>query len=469
MCASAIFVEAANRDKVEGAEIRALAARINRLIAAIDRTLTRQVNAILHMPEFKAMEARWLGLRKLVDQASTSHDVIIRILSVDWHTLGRNLERSTDYDQSHFFHLVYDEEFGMPGGLPFGLIIGDYEISGAGVAGDHVDVLRRLSSVAAAAFCPIVMAAAPQLFGYENYNCIAANSDLTPERKDAPERLRWNSLRKTDDTRFIGLIAPGLMIRKAYAQTTSTRQDGFIFTEQKDTPLIVNGAFAFASTVIAAFQINGWFAAIRGVYQDEPGGGRIPGFAKADFQTDAHNLSAQCAIVFRPTPTQEETMIEQGVIPICALYHDQDPVFNANPSLHAPATYDNPQATQNARLAAMLQYVLCTSRFAHYLKVMIRDEIGTITDPSVIEARLMAWLREYCLGNDDAAEELKAQYPLRDAGVRITEVIGRPGTYRCTIHLQPHFQLDDISTSFHLVAEPTSASSHTRLAQRTSA
>lgn len=150
-------------------------------------------------------------------------------------------------------------------------------------------------------------------------------------------------------------------------------------------------------------------------------------------------------------------MTAQGVIPLSTLFHDHQPVFNANPSLHLPGVYDSAVATQNARLAAMLQYVLCTSRFAHYLKVIMRDEVGSITDRRVIEARLKDWLRGYCLGNDDASQALKAQYPLRDAGVQISDIPGRPGAYRCTIHLQPHFQLDDIETSFHLIAERNTA------------
>ncbi|MFV0386284.1 type VI secretion system contractile sheath large subunit [Paracoccus sp. (in: a-proteobacteria)] len=455
MSASALFVEAGQPDDPRSVAFRAFAASIDRLIAAIDDLLTCQLNVILHDPAFRGMEARWRALQMLVDQAGIGQGVLVRVLDAEWGTLARNLERAADFDQSHLFRMVYDEEFGMPGGLPFGLLVADYQIAPNVVTGgrEPVEVLWRLASVAAAAFCPVVMDAAPQMFGFGSFADVSAASDMAAGRQDRPELIRWTGLRKADDARFLGLVAPGLMIRRPLTSCQAGRVDGFVFHESADRPLIIGGAFAFAATVVEAFQGSGWFAAIRGARQDEIGGGRVPGFAAMDFGTDRHGLSAQPANQFRPTPTQEDAMIGLGVIPMSSLYHDSDPVFNANPSLHLPPVFQGAVATQNARLGAMLQYVLCTSRFAHYLKVIMRDEIGSINDPSVIELRLKDWLRRYCLGNDDASQELKAQYPLRNADAHISEIAGRPGAYRCTIHLQPHFQLDDITTSFQLIAE----------------
>jgi type VI secretion system protein ImpD len=445
-------------DDATSDQFRALAARVDRLITAIDAALTRQVNAVLHTPAFREMEARWRALHLLVDLAGTGRGVVLRVLDVSWTDLGRSMERATDFDQSHLFRLVYDGEFGMPGGLPFGLLVGDYVVSQVTdrARGDQVEVLRRLSSVAAAAFSPMIMGAAPETLGYEAFSLIGAENDIEPiPRRNAPDpdRRRWESLRQAEDTRFLGLVAQRVLVRSAYHRYQLARADGFSFDETPDQPLFANGAFAFATTVVAAFQDSGWFAAIRGANQDAPGGGRAVGFRPHDFGTDFHGLSAQSPIEFRPTAAQEEAMIERGMIPLSALYLDPEPVFNANPSLHAPQKYDTEIATQNARLASMLQYVLCTSRFAHYLKVIMRDEIGSVADPASLQKRLNDWLRDYCLGNDDASHDLKAQYPLRDAGVDVSEIVGRPGSYACTVRLQPHFQLDDISTSFHLIAE----------------
>ncbi|MFV0474089.1 MAG: type VI secretion system contractile sheath large subunit [Pikeienuella sp.] len=471
MNASAESVGASLSDEVESARFRAFAARIDRLIARIDAALTSQVNAIIHADAFQRMESRWRALAHLVDLAGIGRGVLVRALDVDWRTLSRSMERAADFDQSPLFRLVYDGEFGMPGGLPFGLLVGDYHVShrNDGEKGDQIEALRRLSSVAAAAFCPLVLNAAPACLGVDRFGAIGAETDIDPRydpQGPNPDRSRWEELRRAEDSRFLCLVAPGVRIRAPWRRGEAARSaDGFIFDEAKDRPLIAGGGVAFAATIIRAFQESGWFAAIRGAYQDSGGGGRVDGFTPMDFGTDRHRLSAHTPIEFRPTATQEEAMIQQGVIPLASLYLDADPVFNANPTLHRPQVYHSAVATQNARLAATLQYVLCTSRFAHYLKVIMREEIGSIADPDLLRARLTEWLREYCIGNDDAPQELKAQYPLRDAGVEVNSIAGRPGVYACTIWLQPHFQLDDISTSFLLVAEAPS----TPIAERISA
>lgn len=461
MSASADVVGAWPADAADSVRFRGLAARIDRLITRIDAALSAQVNAIMHTTAFQRMEARWRALERIVDQAGVGRGVVIRVLDADWRTLVRSMERAADFDQSHLFHLVYEGEFGTPGGQPFGLLVGDYQVSHRTdrERGDQIEVLRRLASLGAAAFCPVILGAAPDSLGFDRFDAIGAAADIDPrtDRDGAdPDRIRWERLRAGEDTRFLGLVAPGICMRAHRAPYDPTRADGFAFKEARDRLLIGNGAFAFAGVVIAAYLESGWFAAIRGTCRDAPGGGRVPGFAPLDFGTDQHGLSAQTPTEFRPTAAQEEAMIERGLIPLAALYLDTDPVFNANPSLHRAQKYETPVATQNARLAAMLQYVLCTSRFAHYLKVIMRDEIGSVADPSSLRKRLNAWLRDYCIGNDDATPDLKALYPLRDAEAEVSAIAGRPGTYACAIRLQPHFQLDCISVSFHLVAEARS-------------
>ncbi len=440
----------------DGLPFAALAAHVDRLITAIDDALTRQVNEILRAPAFAAMEARWRALALLVAQADDG--VLIRVLDAGWPALSRHLERAVDFDHSHLFRLVYDEEFGMPGGTPFGLLVCDYAVSPlpGGAGGDQVETLRRLAAVGAAAFCPVILGAAPETFGLADFGTLRADTDLRPvsdaSRPD-PQMVRWTALRRTEDSRFLGLVAPRIAIRHRYLRHQGDRADGFRFDEDARRPVFASGVFAFASMVMRAYQDSGWFAAIRGAYQDAPGGGRVGTVPAFDFGTDRHRLSAQAPVEARLTAAQEEALIAQGIIPLSALYLEPEACFGASPSLHLPAAYSTPVASQNARLAALLQYVLCTSRFAQYLKVILRDEIGSVAEPSRIQAELTSWLRGYCLGNDDADQGLKAQYPLRDAGVEVTDIAGRPGSYACTVRLQPHFQLDDISTSFHLIAE----------------
>lgn len=442
-----------------GGRAKAAAARIDQLITAIDGQLTRQVNAILHHPDFQRMEARWRALHALVRQADVDgEEVMVKLLDVSWRTLRRDLERAMEFDQSTLHRLVYDGEFGMPGGLPFGLIVADYDVSPMTDPrrGDQVEALGHIAAVGAAAFCPVILGAASDMFGVDDFAQISPSSDLTDPAASGrapPELSRWQNLRAREDCRFLGIVAPRIRVRDSYSRYDPGRTDGFTFDEDRRHPCYASGAFAFASTIIAAFQENGWFAAIRGAYQNATGGGRVPAFGPYDFGTDLHGLSAQAPVEYRFTASQEDALIERGLIPLTAFYMDPEAVFNANPSLHKPPRYDEAVATENARLGSMLQYVLCMSRFAHFLKVIMRDEIGSVAEPSSIKKRLDEWLRDYTLGNEDASDELKAQYPLRNASVDVAPIAGKPGTYGVTIRLQPHFQLDDISTSFHLLSE----------------
>ena len=438
---------------------RSLHARIDRVIALIDRAIGRQVDAVRRDPAFAALEARWRGLAMLVARTGPGETVAVRILNATWATLARDLERAADFDQSHMHELVYDGEFGMPGGLPFGLLVCDYTLAHVSESGssDPVESVRRLASVAAAAFCPAIARAGPRLAGLSDMAELDAVTDLPDAAailREDPGYARWRALRRGDDLRFVGLVAPDLLLARRVRRDVPR---GFVTGPASDDHVALNGAFGLAAAVIDAYRDSGWFAAIRGAYQDATGGGRVSGLAPVDMGTDRHGLSAQPPVARRLTGAQEEALVQLGIVPLSTLYLDAEPVFNTLASVHEARDYDTVIATQNARLAAMLQYVLCTSRFAHYLKVMMRDEIGTVADPSVLERRLDDWLRGYCLGNDDAGEDLKAEYPLRDAGVTVRPIPGRPGCFGCTIRLQPHFQLDDVSTSFHLVAESVDA------------
>lgn len=453
--------------------------RIDRLITLIDEALNRQVNAILHHPDFQAMEARWRGLAMLVRAASRGTDVKVRILSLSWPQLVRNMERAADFDQSHLFDLIYNREFGMPGGEPYGLFIGDYALSpNIGTQGaDNVSTLTQIGMVAAAAFCPFVCAAAPSALGLDSFADLSRVQDLSWLGSDM-ERLRWNRLRTADDSRFLGLVAPRVLMRSPYEPYSRKRFDGFPFREtiaaDGSTLLWGNGAFAFATVVVRAFVETGWFADIRGVTQDEIDGGMLGAddLAPYDFGTESEGLSGQPPVEVRLTSIQEQQFSDLGLIPVATTYMSSSAIFNANQSLHSPQDFFNDTARQNARLAAMLQYVLCASRFSHYLKVIMRDQVGQIADARALQRLLEDWLREYTIGNDDADIDMRIRFPLRSASIEVNELPGKPGSFACTVRLQPHFQLDDVSTSFHLIAEmapPTSSVDASSPARRISA
>ncbi len=432
---------------------------IDRLIALIDERLNAQVNAILHHADFKAMEARWRGLAMVVREADRGADVKIKLLNAGWRELARNLERTSDFDQSHLFELVYNREFGMPGGEPFGLLIGDYALSPEDAGGiDSIGALSHIAMIAAAAFCPFIAAAAPQTLGLQSFAELARVQDFAWLQQDK-RRLRWNTLRARDDTRFLGLVAPRILLRSPHRPYARQRLDGFPFrefiAEDGTTLLWGNAAFAFATIVIRTFVDSGWFADMRGVTQDAVDGGLLSPqqLPPLDLGLERDGLSAQPPVEVRLTTEQEKQLADLGIVPVSTTYLSSAAIFNSNQSLHAPARYASEAARQNGRLAAMLQYVLCASRFAHYLKVIMRDDIGGLNDARTIERKLDTWLAGYTLGNDDAEMTLRASYPLRTAGISVFELPGKPGSFSCTVRLQPHFQLDDVLTSFHLVAE----------------
>lgn len=433
----------------------------DQLIALIDDALNRQVNAILHHADFQAMEARWRGLAMVVREASRSPEVKIKLLNASWRELARSMERATDFDQSHLFEIVYNREFGMPGGEPIGLMVGDYAFSPEDIDGvDGITTLSQIGMVAAAAFCPFIAGASPSTIGLEDFSELARVQDFS-WLKQEKSRLRWNALRARDDSRFIGLVAPRILLRSPHKPFSRRREDPFPFRENigedGDTLLWGNPAFAFASVVVRNFIDSGWFADIRGVTQDEIDGGMLSSWQlpPLDLGIESNGLSAQPPVEMQLTMGQEQQFSDLGIVPVSTTYLSSMAIFNANQSLHAPGHYSKESARQNARLAAMLQYVLCASRFSHYLKVIMRDDIGQLSDALTIERKLENWLSSYTLGNDDAEASLRIRYPLRSAGIKVYEIPGKPGSFSCTVRLQPHFQLDDVSTSFHLIAETT--------------
>ena len=435
-------------------------ALVNRLISDIDDMLNEQVNAILHHPRVHEMEAAWRGLKLVVDLSLPGRgDIKIKAINVAWAELERDAVRAGDFDRSHLFHLIYTDEFGTPGGEPFGLLVGAYEVSNRRGRTDDVYLLKHLSGVAAAAFCPFIASAKPDIFGIDSYAEMEPVFSLRTVFEGA-DHLRWRQMRTQPDMRFVGLTLPHVLMRPLHKAHTRRRTDGFAFEEQVDIEgrslLWGSAAFALAGVMIKRYLDSGWFADIRGAVQDDDTAGMVSFLPKHDFGTEYHGSSAQPPVEVRLNSMQEQELSELGFVPLVDLPYTNHLVFNTNPSLHAPERFDRLAASQNARLAAMLQYVMCASRFAHYLKALIRDRIGRIEQPQQMKEKLESWLSAYTIGNSDASDELKSLYPLRNASAEVRELPGRPGVLGCTIHLQPHFQLDDVAaTSFQLVAEMT--------------
>jgi type VI secretion system ImpC/EvpB family protein len=432
--------------------------RLNSDVAHIDELLNSQVNAILHHPAFQKLEASWRGLRFLVDSAPEGANVKIRVLNASWKDLVRDQERAIEFDQSQLFRKVYSDEFGTPGGEPFGLLIGNYDICHRPYPDhptDDVAALQGISGVAAAAFAPFVCGVDPRFLELESFGSLELPLNLA-RTFDQLDYVKWRSFRDTEDARFVGLVLPRVIYRRPYGDAPGTSH-GFAFREDTSAAdragyLWGNPAFTFGACAVRAFSESNWLADVRGVRPDAQNGGRVVGLPAIGYGTGSAE-TARSVTDAHVTDLQEIELAELGFIPLCHLPGSAEAAYYTTPSVQKPGTYQDSSAAANARLSSMLHYILCASRFAHYLKVIMRDTIGSFTTANEVEDRLAKWLMSYVTGNDDGSSELKAKYPLREGKVKVREIDGKPGAYQCSIHLRPHFQLDQMSAGIRLTTQ----------------
>jgi type VI secretion system ImpC/EvpB family protein len=448
-------------ESVDRSELRR---RLSSVIAGVDVLLSRQVNAILHAPPLQKLEASWRGLFYLVDQAHGKDLVKIRVLSVRWEELARDVERAIEFDQTQLFRKVYSDEFGTPGGEPYGLLLGDYELTphvAPGHPTDDPSVLRGVSQAAAAAFAPFIASASPAWFGVDDFSEMQRPINLA-RILEQPEYLKWRRFRETEDSRFIGLTVPRVLMRTPYGPADG-RVDGFIFREQTDAPtsrrhLWGSAVYAFGAVVVRAFSQTSWLAEIRGVEPGKEEGGVVSGLPVVSFGTDAEGTAVKSSTDLAITDARAKDFSDQGFIPLAHCMGTDQAAFYSAQSVQKPKRYDVEAATTNARISAMLQYILCVSRFAHYIKVIARDRIGSFTRAEEIENELHLWVQRYVTADENASQAVKAIYPLREASVQVREEIGKPGSYRCVMHLRPHFQLEQLAASLKLQTELTGPS-----------
>lgn len=429
-----------------------VAGRIQALIAEIDRRLGRQLDVILHHPDLQRLEGLWRGVHWLVNGISDPH-VKLRILDIRWSEIARDLERALDFDQSTLFDLVYSQEFGMPGGQPFGLMLVDRPIAHVFSSSskiDDIDVLQGLSDIAAAAFCPFIFGAAPGLLAMDGFDDIDIRQDLTTTFLD-PAYARWNRLRARTDTRFLGVVMPRLLGRTLHRGRNFPRM-GFVYdeaAESGDDLLWISGGFGLAHVAARAMANFRWPAAIRGTVPRGEGG-TVDGPVRQMLGSDEAGFVARFAVENAISEQQEIALNDAGIIALRQLHFTGMAAFLNLPSLHRPPLYDGEAARMNAKMSAMLNYILCVSRFAHYLKVMARDWIGKYQTAEQCEKLLQDWLQKYITGDDDTSPEMRVRYPLREGRVRVTDIPEKPGSFACEIHLRPHYQLDQITSEFRL-------------------
>ncbi len=428
---------------------------------SISKMINRQLDEVLHHSSVKKLEASWRGLQYLTDIESDYDEnltIKIKVLNVGWKELGKDLTRAIEFDQSNIFKRIYSDEFDTPGGEPFGVILGDYSVTHrprSGITTNDVEVIKQMSDISTAALCPFITAVDSSLFGLDSLRELGYPLDLSAVFKQK-EYFLWNKLRDYESTRFVGLTLPNMLMRHPY-DDDNTRQEKFNYCERIDNPdkdlLWGNSCYAFGSVLIRAFANTGWFADIRGGVHDFGEGGVVRHLNYAKNRFEKNNISPRPSTNTQVDDFLERELSDLGFIPLCSYHSVENSVFYSNSSLHKSNEYTSEIATANAKLSAMIQYMMCVSRFGHYVKVIGRDKIGSFMSPEECQRIFQNWLNQYTTSSDTNSSELKARYPLSMSKVEVKEKAGSPGYYSCIMHLQPHFQLDQLVSSIRLITE----------------
>lgn len=425
---------------------------IESMIAEIDRRLTQQINAILHHPDFQQLEGSWRGLHYLVNNTETDETLKIRILNISKNDLSKTLKKfkGTAWDQSPIFKKLYEEEFGSPGGQPYGCLVGDYHF-------DHtapdVELLGGIAQVAAAAHAPFISGASPNVMNMDSWQELSNPRDLTKIFQSA-EYASWRSMRQSEDARYVGLTMPRYLARMPYGAKTNPVED---FSFEEDTAAAdhskytwSNAAYAMGVNINRAFKLYGWCSRIRGAES----GGMVEGLPCHTFPTDDGGVDMKCPTEIAITDRREAELAKNGFMPLSHWKNTDYAVFVGAQSLNQPAAYDDADATANANLAARLPYLFSTCRFAHYLKCIVRDKIGSFKERADMEKWLNNWVMKYVEPDPaNATEDAKARRPLAAAEVKVEEIPGNPGYYGAKFFLRPHYQLEGLTVSLRLVSK----------------
>ncbi len=434
---------------------RNLTKTFNSAISSIDEAISKQLSAIMHAAEFTKLEGSWRGLNHLVMNSETGASLKIKVFNAAKREVFKDLDKAVEFDQSECFKKLYENEFGSPGGEPYGALVGDYEFTNHP---EDVDLLQNMSSVAAAAFCPFISAASSSLIGLDSWEDLSKPRDLE-KIFESQEYIKWRSFRDTEDSRWVSLVCPRTLARLPYgAGTKPVEEFGFEEVEldengdsmkvDHDNYCWMNAAYAMGAVMTRAFAETGWCTTIRGA----EGGGKVDNLPTHLFKTDDGDTEVKCPTEVAITDRREAELSKLGFLPLCFYKNSSQAVFFGAQSTQKPKKYDDPDATANAAISARLPYLMATARFSHYLKVMARDKIGSFMEASDCEQWLNRWILNYVNANENTGAEMKAKYPLREAKIEVKEIPGAPGSYNAVAWLRPWLQMEELTTSMRMVA-----------------
>lgn len=424
---------------------------IESIISEIDRKMTEQINLIMHHDDFKSLEGSWRGLYHLVSNTETDETLKLRVLNIKKQEVAKTIKKfkGTNWDQSPLFKKLYEEEYGTAGGEPYGCLVGDYYFNHTT---QDVAILKGMSQIAAASHCPFITAPDPSLMNMDSWQELSNPRDLT-KIFQSPEYAPWRSLRDSEDSKYLGLAMPRFLSRQPYS-IKDNPIDEFNFDEDTggaDHSKFIwsNSAYAMATNINQAFKTYGWCSSIRGAES----GGMVEGLPCHTFNTDDGGVAMKCPTEIAITDRREAELAKNGMMPLIHWKNTDYAVFIGAQTLHHPAEYDDPDATANANLSARLPYLFATCRFAHYLKCIVRDKVGTFAEREDMQKFLNRWIMQYVTSDSTASQEMKAKYPLAAAEVQVEEIEGNPGYYSAKFFLRPHYQLEGLTVSLRLVSK----------------
>lgn len=425
------------------------AALMDNDVANTDQALSLQVNAVMHSKVFKELEATWRGMAYLVFRSETGEMLKLRVLNITKEELRSDMDKAVEFDQSAIFKMIYEAEYGTYGGNPYSLLVGGFEFDRSPM---DMDLLNKIAQVAAASHAPFISAADSKLFDLDSFEKLAKPRDLA-KIFESLEMAEWKSFRESEDSRYVSLALPRVLLRLPYGPKTDP-VNGLAFEEDVNAPdtskfLWGNAVYMMAERITNAFALYGWTAAIRGV----EGGGLVDGLPVYTYKTANGDEAMICPTQVSITDRREKELNDLGFLAICHCKGTNEAAFFGGQTTNQPKQYLSDEATSNAALSSRLPYILAASRFAHYVKVLMREKIGSFMTRANVEHYLNDWVSQYVLLDDDATQDVKAKYPLRGAKITVTDVPGKPGSYKATMFLRPHFQLEELTTSIRMVAD----------------
>ncbi|MDZ4850396.1 MAG: type VI secretion system contractile sheath large subunit [Pirellulaceae bacterium] len=438
---------------------KSLARSIQNAIDAIDEKISKQLSAVMHHPDFQKLEGSWRGLGYLVMNSETGTDLKLRVLNTTKRDLQKDLENAVEFDQSTLYKKIYEQEFGTPGGIPYASLVGDFEFT---KHPDDIQMLRNLSTVAAAAFCPFIASAGCEMFGFDDWTDMNVPRDIK-KIFDSPEYNAWKSFRETEDSRFVTLTMPRTLARLPYGANTKPidefayeevelGRDGKPKTTNHDEYCWMSTAYVMGSRLTNAFAEYGWCTAIRG----HEGGGKVENLPTHIVKAEDGDMEVKCPTEVLIPDRREKEISDCGFLPLCHYKETDYAVFFGGQTTQKPKLYegkDGDAATENAAISARLPYIMATSRIAHYLKVIARDKIGSFMERDECEKWLNEWITNYKTDDPNPSQETKARKPLAAAEIKVTSVPGAPGSYNAVAYLRPWLQFEELTASLRLVTK----------------